>query len=230
MQMFQFVMTSPLLFVFLLFSKRHRLLVKETSKNVKSVVFPVFWDLVLEDLPQLALPIHITATTPYWEWDTITVVSLTGTSLMTLVNLGRVCVGCKNKAKKSIAEFDKELQLAETGGKVLPKVYKHNDNEKVETILKDLGDNFVDYVTVLKKDGYDTCAELREAELSDFIKDCNMKKPHAKRLLKTVQMLISESKDTDSNEREKTAPINALVENNGNVSAAGEPENKRVSL
>ena len=230
MQMFQFVMTSPLLFVFLLFSKRHRLLVKETSKNVKSVVFPVFWDLVLEDLPQLALPIHITATTPYWEWDTITVVSLTGTSLMTLVNLGRVCVGCKNKAKKSIAEFDKELQLAETGGKVLPKVYKYNDNEKVETILKELGDNFVDYVTVLKKHGYDTCAELREAELSDFIKDCNMKKPHAKRLSKTVQMLISESKDTDSNEREKTAPINALVENNGNVSAAGEPENKRVSL
>ena len=43
-------------------------------------------------------------------------------------------------------------------------------------------------------------------------------------------MLNSESKDTDSNEREKTAPINALVENNGNVSAAGEPENKRVSL
>lgn len=230
MQMFQFVMTSPLLFVFLLFSKRHRLLVKETSKNVKSVVFPVFWDLVLEDLPQLALPIHITATTPYWEWDTITVVSLTGTSLMTLVNLGRVCVGCKNKAKKSIAEFDKELQLAETGGKVFPKVYKYNDNTKMETILKDLGDNFVDYVTVLKKQGYDTCAELREAELSDFIKDCNMKKPHAKRLLKTVQMLNSESKDTDSNEREKTAPINALVENNGNVSAAGEPENKRVSL
>ena len=230
MQMFQFVMTSPLLFVFLLFSKRHRLLVKETSKNVKSVVFPVFWDLVLEDLPQLALPIHITATTPYWEWDTITVVSLTGTSLMTLVNLGRVCVGCKNKAKKSIAEFDKELQLAETGGKVLPKVYKYNDNKKMETILKDLGEYFVDYVTVLKKHGYDTCAELREAELSDFIKDCNMKKPHAKRLLKTVQMLISESKDTDSNEREKTAPINALVENNGNVSAAGEPENKRVSL
>lgn len=230
MQMFQFVMTSPLLFVFLLFSKRHRLLVKETSKNVKSVVFPVFWDLVLEDLPQLALPIHITATTPYWEWDTITVVSLTGTSLMTLVNLGRVCVGCKNKAKKSIAEFDKELQLAETGGKVLPKVYKYNDNEKVETILKDLGDNFVDYVTVLKKHGYDTCAELREAELTDFIKDCNMKKPHAKRLLKTVQVLNSESKDTDSNEREQTAPINALVENNGNVSAAGEPENKRVSL
>ena len=57
-----------------------------------------------------------------------------------------------------------------------------------------------------------------------------MKKPHAKRLLKTVQMLNSESKDTDSNEREQTAPINALVENNGNVSAAGEPENKRVSL
>ena len=55
-----------------------------------------------------------------------------------------------------------------------------------------------------------------------------MKKPHAKRLLKTVQKLKS---DADSNEREKTAPINALVENNESVSGnLDKPENKRVSL
>ena len=107
--MFQYVMTSPLLFFFLLFLPRYRKLVKVVGEDKKFNAFPVFWDLVMEDVPQLVLPIYEVATKYYWELDAITVVSLTGTALMTLVNSIRVVKGIRKTAKESAASFKKEL-------------------------------------------------------------------------------------------------------------------------
>eukprot|EP00944_MAST-04C_sp_MAST-4C-sp1_P013826 g13826.t1 len=103
-------MTSPLLLAFLLFSEPHRELTKKVAQVVPVLYWPVFWDILLEDIPQLILPVHIVSTTPHWEVDTLTVVSLSGSAIMTLLNLIRVFNGCRKSAKIHLAELKRSLK------------------------------------------------------------------------------------------------------------------------
>ena len=103
-------MTSPLLLTFLLFSEPHRALTKKVAQVVPNLFWPLFWDIVLEDIPQLFLPLHIVSTRPHWEVDTLTVVSLSGSAVMTILNLIRVFVGCRESAKVHLAELKRGLK------------------------------------------------------------------------------------------------------------------------
>ena len=147
-------------------------MVKVVGEDKKFNAFPVFWDLVMEDVPQLVLPIYEVATKCYWELDAITVVSLTGTALMTLVNSIRVVKGIRKTAKESAASFKKELELAGNGGK--GSQYLHKDD--IETLIADLGDKII--------------AQL-EAELKDLVSNGTIEIQDAERLLKAMQEFVS---------------------------------------
>ena len=60
------------------------------------------------------------------------------------------------------------------------------NNVSIKLILQQLGDAYLKYEHKLIEEGYTSIEELKEADLTDFINDIGMKKPHAKRLIKMI--------------------------------------------
>ena len=57
-----------------------------------------------------------------------------------------------------------------------------DDAHTVEALLEKL--KLRQYLEKLTEEGYETISDLKDARLEDLMGDCNIKKPHAKRILK----------------------------------------------
>ena len=69
-----------------------------------------------------------------------------------------------------------------------PPFLESHENTDVATLLMDLG--YSNYFDVMKNEGYDSIVSLAAAEVDDLVKDCSLKKGHARLIRKEAMKIL----------------------------------------
>ena len=109
-QNFAFIANSTLAFMPLLLSNRFRdkVLAVENDVAIKGSPWPLLWDLLLQDVPQLFLPILLAAVSP--DPSPLVIFSLSGSVLSVVVGLARLSFGLKQEYINTLSTTGPDAQ------------------------------------------------------------------------------------------------------------------------